>query len=139
MFKPYCFCLLEASSLFKPEVLVSEIESAYELPDTPRKVNLSQVKKGQEILVQVVKESFGNKGPRLSTHLGLPGRYLVLMPQDHQIGVSRRIEDDAERKRLRKILQEIELPKDAGFIVRTAAEGKAKKELHRDAQFLIKL
>lgn len=118
---------------------LSEIGYGYELPDTPRIETHQEIKKGQEVLVQVVKESFGNKGPRLSTHIGLPGRYLVLMPQDHQIGVSRRIEDDAERKRLRTILQEVELPKGVGFIVRTAAEGKPKKELQRDAQFLIKL
>ena len=120
---------------------LSEIGCAYELPDNERvkKTKPQDVKKGQEILVQVVKESFGNKGPRLTTHIGLPGRCLVLMPQDNQVGVSRRIEDDAERKRLRKILQDIELPKGVGFIVRTAAEKKTKKELHRDAQFLIKL
>jgi len=98
-----------------------------------------EVKKGQEVLVQVVKESFGTKGPRLSTHIGLPGRYLVLMPQDPHLGVSRRIEDEGEKRRLKQVLGEIKLPKDLGFIVRTVAEGKSKRELFRDARFLLKL
>ncbi|MDI6758931.1 MAG: Rne/Rng family ribonuclease [Candidatus Omnitrophota bacterium] len=98
-----------------------------------------KVEKGQEILVQVVKESFGTKGPRLTTDIGIAGRYLVLMPQGSQIGISRRIEDEAERKRLKQIFNELKLPTDIGFIVRTAACGKTKHELMRDAQFLIKL
>lgn len=99
---------------------------------------LSQIKKGQEVLVQVVKESFGTKGPRLSTEIGIAGRYLVLMPQDKQLGVSRRIEDE-ERRRLKLIFEELKLPSDVGFIVRTAASGKSKQELSRDAIFLLKL
>jgi ribonuclease G len=97
------------------------------------------VKKGQEVLVQVVKESFGTKGPRLSTHIGIAGRYLVLMPEDKQAGISRRIEDDAERRRLRQVLGELKLPGNVGFIVRTVAEGKSRKELGNDANFLLKL
>jgi Rne/Rng family ribonuclease len=101
---------------------------------------LSQgIKKGQEVLVQVVKESFGSKGPRLSTQIGLAGRYLVLLPQERQLGISRRIDDDQERKRLRGIFAELKLSGDVGFIVRTAAAGKSKQELLRDAQFLRKL
>lgn len=118
---------------------LSEIESAYESLEAPQQPMLKEVKKGQEVLVQVVKESFGTKGPRLSTHIGLAGRYLVIMPQDRQVGISRRIEDDDERRRLRQIFNELELPKDVGFIVRTAASGKSKQELMRDAQFLYKL
>jgi len=118
---------------------LAEIESAFEFVETPQATVPRKVEKGQEVLVQVVKESFGTKGPRLSTHIGLPGRYLVLMPQDNQIGVSRKIEDEGERKRLRAVLQELRLPKDMGFIVRTAALGKSKRELMRDAHFLLKL
>ena len=124
---------------------LTEIESAYEMADNhetaaaQKKQSAKEVKKGQEVLVQVVKESFGTKGPRLSCHIGIAGRYLVLMPLDNQTGVSRRIEDDEERKRLRQILQELKLPKDVGFIVRTVACGKNKHELMRDAIFLIKL
>ncbi len=119
---------------------LSEIEFAFESAvDTPKAQAPKEIKKGQEVLVQVVKESFGTKGPRLSTHIGLAGRYLVIMPQDKQVGISRRIEDDLERKRLRQIFNELKLPKDVGFIVRTAACGKSKQELMRDAQFLYKL
>ena len=117
---------------------LSELESAFESFET-QKITPSQIKKGQEVLVQVVKESFGTKGPRISCHIGLPGRYLVIMPQDRQIGISRRIEDEKERRRLRKALLELKLPKDVGFIVRTAAFGKSKQELFRDARFLLKL
>lgn len=118
---------------------LSEIESAFESLDTPKQLTPREIKKGQEVLVQVVKEAFGTKGPRLSTQIGLAGRYLVLLPSDSQIGVSRRIEDDEERKRLRLTLGELKLPRDVGFIVRTAASGKSKQELARDAQFLLKL
>ncbi len=119
---------------------LSEIEFAFESVDEPKTQQApKEIKKGQEVLVQVVKESFGTKGPRLSTHIGLAGRYLVIMPQDKQVGISRRIEDDVERKRLRQVFNELKLPKDVGFIVRTAACGKSKQELMRDAQFLYKL
>jgi len=117
---------------------LSEIEFAFESFETQKTIP-PEIKKGQEVLVQVVKESFGTKGPRFSCHIGLPGRYLVLMPQDIQVGVSRRIEDEEERRRLRKILSELRLPGDVGFIVRTAAFGRSKQELWRDAKFLYKL
>ena len=119
---------------------LSEIETAFEAIESPQKpVNVSEIKKGQEVLVQVVKESFGTKGPRLSAHIGLAGRYLVLLPGESQVGISRRIEDDVERRRLRQIFQELKLPKGVGFIVRTAASGKSKQELSRDSEFLYKL
>ncbi len=118
---------------------LSEIESAFESLEASPQVMPHEIKKGQEVLVQVVKESFGTKGPRLSTQIGIAGRYLVLMPQDKQVGVSRRIEDVAEKQRLKTIFNELKLPKDVGFIVRTAASGKSKRELLHDAQFLLKL
>ncbi|OGX15695.1 MAG: hypothetical protein A2166_02900 [Omnitrophica WOR_2 bacterium RBG_13_41_10] len=117
---------------------LSELESLYEALE-PKEVKSREVKKGQEVMVQVVKESFGTKGPRISCHIGLPGRYLVLMPQDNQIGISRRIEDEEERRRLRQVLSELKLPKNLGFIVRTAASGRSRNELLRDARFLLKL
>ena len=117
---------------------LSEIEYSFESLET-QKPSLNQIKKGQEVLVQAVKESFGTKGPRLSCHIGLAGRYLVLMPQESQIGVSRRIEEEEERRRLRGAFSELRLPKDVGFIVRTAASGRSKQELQRDAHFLLKL
>lgn len=94
---------------------------------------------GQEIIVQVVKEPIRNKGPRLTTHFSLPARYLVMMPGEQKIGVSRRIEDWRERDRIRKIFQELEIPKGVGFIVRTAGEGKSAKEFNRDIRYLIRL
>jgi len=118
---------------------LSEISETFEPVEEHKVIKNIEVKTGQEVLVQVVKESFGTKGPRLSTHIGLPGRYLVLMPQDPHLGISRRIENEAERKRLRQILEELKLPKDVGFILRTAAEGRSKRELWRDARFLMKL
>lgn len=120
---------------------LSEIESTFESPETlPIQNKVSgEIKKGQEVLIQVVKESFGTKGPRLSCDIGLAGRYLVLMPQGTQVGISRRIEDEEERRRLKTIFLELKLPKDVGFIVRTAAQGKSKQELSRDAHFLLKL
>lgn len=117
---------------------ISEIEEVFE-SIAASSLRSKEIKKGQEVLVQVVKESFGTKGPRLSCHIGIPGRYLVLMPGENQIGVSRRIEEEGERRRLRLVLQELNLPKDVGFIVRTAASGKSKRELMRDGHFLLKL
>lgn len=97
------------------------------------------LKIGQEVIVQVVKEPIRNKGPRLTTHFSIPARYLVMMPGEEKVGVSRRIEDRGERERIRKIFQGIELPKGVGFIVRTAGEGKSAKEFTRDIRYLIRL
>lgn len=97
------------------------------------------LKIGQEVIVQIVKEPIGNKGPRLTTHFSIPARYLVMMPGESKVGVSRRIEDRAERERIRSIFKEIEIPKGVGFIVRTAGEGKGAKEFTRDIRYLIRL
>lgn len=96
------------------------------------------LKKGQEILVQVIKEPMGTKGARVSSHISLPGRFLVLMPTVEHIGVSRRIIDRREREGLKRILQKIR-PPDVGFIVRTAGEGKGRKELLPDIKYLMNL
>jgi len=120
---------------------LSEIEySTYEPTEQIKSaLPLMKLKKGDEVLVQVVKEAFGTKGPRISGHIGLAGRHLVLAPQNTHWGISRRIEDDRERKRLRSVLDGLRLPKNIGFIVRTAAIGRSAKELKRDANFLLKL
>ncbi|MEA3560687.1 MAG: Rne/Rng family ribonuclease [Candidatus Omnitrophota bacterium] len=97
------------------------------------------VHKGQEILVQVIKEPIGTKGVRLTTRISLPSRNMVLVPGEEHIGVSRRIESEAERNRLKITLQELKLPKGMSFIIRTAARGKTKRELARDVKYLIKL
>ncbi|MFA6141796.1 MAG: Rne/Rng family ribonuclease [Candidatus Omnitrophota bacterium] len=97
------------------------------------------LKKGDEVLVQVVKEPIGTKGPRLTTHISIPGRFLVLMPFDNHIGLSKRIESREERDRIRKIIEELRLPKEIGFIVRTAAIGATLKDFQRESRYLLNL
>jgi len=96
-------------------------------------------RRGDEVLVQVIKEGIGTKGPTLSTYISIPGRYLVLMPALGRIGVSRKIEDEDDRRRLRGILRELNPPKGLGFIVRTAGTDRTKKELSRDLAYLLRL
>jgi ribonuclease G len=96
------------------------------------------LRKGQEVLVQVSKESLGSKGARVTSFVSIPGRYIVYMPQSRHVGVSRRIHDDAERDRLRAIVKGIPA-QSGGFIVRTVAEGKGEEELAADIQFLSRL
>jgi ribonuclease E len=96
-------------------------------------------RRGDEVLVQVIKEGIGTKGPTLSTYISIPGRYLVLMPALGRIGVSRKIEDEDARRRLRDILRELNPPKGLGFIVRTAGTDRTKKELSRDLAYLVRL
>jgi ribonuclease E len=96
-------------------------------------------RRGQEVLVQVIKEGIGTKGPTLSTYISIAGRYLVLMPGLNRIGVSRKIADDEQRRRLREILNELHPPKGLGFIIRTAGLDKNKKELQRDLAYLSRL
>jgi ribonuclease G len=93
---------------------------------------------GQEILVQVTKEPMGTKGARVTTYVALPAYYLVLMPTVNYVGVSRRIERDQERKRLRQLADKLR-PKGMGVIVRTAAEGASEKDLADDIQFLLQV
>ncbi len=94
---------------------------------------------GDDLLVQVLKDPLGEKGPRLTTNISLPGRNLVLVPRSPRRGVSRRIEDVAERERLRKILETLPVPENMGVIVRTFAQGGTKKSLVRDLRFLVNL
>ncbi|MBW1679673.1 MAG: Rne/Rng family ribonuclease, partial [Deltaproteobacteria bacterium] len=93
---------------------------------------------GQEVLVQVSKEPIGSKGPRITSHISLPGRQLVLMPTVNHVGISRRIENEIERRRLREIVQKIK-PPEMGFIVRTASEGLGEEDLKSDMDYLLKL
>ncbi|MFO7813534.1 MAG: Rne/Rng family ribonuclease [Pelovirga sp.] len=95
--------------------------------------------RGQEILVQVVKEERGNKGAALTTFLSLPGRYMVLMPDSTTKGVSRKITEETQRKVLKKTMAELNLPDQMGYIVRTAGIGKEKEELKRDFDYLVRL
>lgn len=96
------------------------------------------IKPGQEIMVQVTKGPRGTKGARVSTRIALPGRYVVLMPEANHVGVSRKIEDRAERERLRKVGDKI-IPDTFGLILRTECESRTEAELRADVQFLQKL
>ena len=96
-------------------------------------------RRGDEVLVQVIKEGIGTKGPTLSTYISIPGRYLVLMPSLGRVGVSRKIEDDKRRRTLRNMLLELNPPKGLGFIVRTAGQERTQRELSRDMAYLVRL
>ena len=93
------------------------------------------LKKGQEILVQITKEPIGTKGPRVTTQVSLAGRFLVYMPDHEHVGVSRKIEDRAERTRLKQLLRELR-PKGAGVIVRTVGAEQGRKEFQGDVKYL---
>ena len=93
---------------------------------------------GSEILVQITKGQIGNKGPRTTTNISLPGRFLVLTPFGGTLGISRKIEDKGERTRLKKILRNMTLPEGMGLIIRTAGEGKKLRYFVRDLEILKK-
>ena len=96
---------------------------------------------GQEILVQIAKEPIAKKGARITSHIALPGRFLVYMPTVEHVGVSRKIESDTERHRLRKLIQTLRAEEDipsGGFIVRTAGVGISEKELREDVRYLVR-
>src|ERR1700689_5036599 len=97
------------------------------------------LRRGDEIIVQIIKEGIGTKGPTLTTYLSIPGRIIVMMPGMSKMGVSRKIEDDEERRRLRQILDSLKPPKDVGFIIRTAGVEKSKTEIQRDLVYLTRV
>lgn len=102
----------------------------------PRGVSIEHIlKEGQDITVQVTKEPIGTKGPRVTTYVSLPGRYLVLMPAVNHVGISRKISKDEERVRLRETIMRMRKP-GRGYIVRTVSEGMTEEELRADMQFL---
>jgi ribonuclease E len=92
---------------------------------------------GDPVVVQITKDAIGDKGPTLTTYISIPGRYLVLMPSMARTGVSRKIPDDKERRRLKRILSSLKAPTDMGVIVRTAGVGKTKTDLQRDLDYLL--
>jgi ribonuclease E len=102
----------------------------------PRLPITDLLRKGETVVVQVTKDAIGDKGPTLTTYISIPGRYLVLMPCMSRTGVSRKIEDEKERRRLKKILQQLEVPPSMGVIVRTAGIGRSKADLKRDLDYL---
>ena len=92
---------------------------------------------GSEVLVQVTKGPISTKGPRITTNISMPGRFLVLMPYTDQCGISRKIENPKERERLRKILRELDIPEGMGVIIRTVGEGQKARYFVRDIAYLI--
>lgn len=126
---------LQASEIH-PEYYSESSEPAEDQP--PPSVEKA-VKKGQELLVQVTKEMPGRKGAHLTTYLSLASRYLVLTPGRTTGGVSKKIEDEKERQRLKSIMKKFKLPEGIGYIVRTAALKQSKKELSRDLNRLLRM
>ncbi len=111
-------------------------EEEGEFSDKYKNANINDfLKVGQEIVIQVVKEPISTKGARVTTHITLPGRFIVLMPTVEYIGISRRIENEEERERL-KVLADKYKPESMGIIIRTAAEGCSEEDIKEDINFL---
>lgn len=126
------------------EEIDEEVKSPGETPPAPerppKKASIDElVKPGQELIVQVIKDPIGTKGVRLSTNVSLPGRYLVVLPNDARRGISRRITDRTERTRLREMLWSLKVPESMGVIIRTAGEVMHKKYFIRDLRYLLNL
>jgi ribonuclease E len=121
---------------------LSEVHPDYyqEKPQNRAQTKIQRVlRKGQELIVQVYKEESATKGAYLSTYISLPGRRLVLLPQQTHLGVSRKIEKEEERQRLKELAQKLGLPPEMGLIVRTAGETAKTLELGKDMKYLLKL
>ncbi len=134
---------LERTAFLHVTDVLETIDSLYE--EFPKEIPRSQspriekiLKEGQDIIVQVEKEPVGTKGARLTSYITLPGRYLVLMPTYEKVGVSRKIEDERERKRLKNLVQRLK-PSGYGFIIRTVCEGRRAEEIYSDMDYLVKL
>jgi ribonuclease G len=131
---------LHAADIVKPAQVASDGESdgdAAPLPPAPTRPIAELLREGQEIIVQVVKDPIGSKGARLTTQLSIPSRYLVLLPRTRVVGVSARIEDEAERARLKnQVTQSAPAGAQHGYIVRTNAEGQPEEALGEDIAYL---
>ena len=124
----------------EPAVARPEASRTVSRPDRTPQASISELlKEGQEIIVQIAKEPLGQKGARITSHIALPGRFVVYMPTVEHTGVSRKIASDEERQRLKRILQVHHAGTSGGFIVRTAGEGKSEEELAADMNFLFNL
>ena len=129
------------------DILPANLEKQYEVVErkgkrrsTPRISKKDIPKKyppGSDIILQIQKGPIGTKGPRATTHLSLPGRFLVLLPYSDQLGISKKIQDNKERKRLKSILQDLDIPDNMGAILRTAGEGRRKAYFVRDLKMLM--
>lgn len=114
------------------------LESKPKRPPPRRRQTIEELlKEGEEVIVQVEKEPMGTKGARLTSYASLPGRYLVYMPTVNHVGMSRRIPDDKERRRLRQLVEQTR-PKGSGFIIRTACQGISDEEIRHDMEYLIR-
>ena len=111
-------------------------KSNYKEPQAEKENIIPRLHKGQEIIVQITKEPIGNKGVRVTSSISLPGRFCVLLPFDNKIGISKKIADFRERKRLRSIARSI-LPDNCGLIIRTAAKDQAENSLSADLKYLV--
>ena len=130
--------LERAAFLHASDIFTREVEGLK--PEGRRNETINQLlREGQELLVQVIKDPLGTKGARLTTHITIPSRYLVFMPEVTNVGVSQKIEDEAERARLKEIILAHGNGEAQGFIVRTAAEGVQDEALIADIDFLRKL
>ena len=128
---------LSAAALQGAPVVTQDIDLWFRtLPDPGLEKAL---KKGQEVLVQVIKEMSGHKGDQLTTYISLAGRFIVLTPGRTINGVSRKIENEEERERLRAFMVQLKLPEDLGYIVRTVAAGQSKRELSKDVTRLVRM
>ncbi len=118
----------------------SEIHPEYYTQEVQEPARIQQViNTGQEVLVQVVKEEVGSKGALLTTYISLAGRDIVLMPGQAQRGVSRKIEDESQRERLKELARDLKIPEEFGIIIRTAALTRTKREISKDLNHLIKI
>jgi ribonuclease G len=122
--------------LYEEDADFVEVKQTKKAKRTPENIQ-DVLREGQEILVQITKEPIGTKGPRVTTDLSLPGRYVVLVPGEDHVGVSRKITSWAEKRRLKKLTYEIK-PEGFGCIVRTVAEGKDKNQIKSDIKSLYK-
>lgn len=129
----------DVESSYFPEKKQSKERVGRKRPRRDRPPIQECLKRGDEVVVQVIKEGIGTKGPTLTTYLSIPGRFLVLMPGMNQMGISRKIEDDQIRIKIREILKTLSPPKDMGFIIRTAGADRNKRELQRDMNYLLRL
>lgn len=97
------------------------------------------LRRGQEVIVQITKEGIGTKGPTMTTYVSVPGRFLVMMPGMAQLGVSRKVEDEEERRKARTALNQLKVPRDRGIILRTAGVGRPRRDIQRDLNYLTRL
>jgi ribonuclease E len=108
-------------------------------PDSSHSNGKPVLKTGTEIIVQAIREAVGNKGALLTSFVSLPGRYLVLLPNKPGSGISRKVEDEEDRQKIKNLMKQIKIPEDMGFIVRTAGYNRTKQEISRDYQHLVRL